>query len=264
MSLYGQDAKVTPSMLVGTKPIAASIQSFFGDNQLSTYMDQTNVLAELEHKRRVTAAGPGGIVKERATFSIREVHNSQYAKFDPVTSPESANIGVVLQLSILARVNEFGFLESPYRAVIKEVENKKTKLVNRILNQDIKDIAKKGTLITTEIADKIVARKEIKKIKVVPFISEEIKYFDALEEESRYISIPSIKTDKHCNILESLVPIRNKGDFVLEDVNLLDYVDVLTYQQAGLGMALIPFVSHDEAMRALAGANMQRQGVPLV
>ena len=264
MSLYGQDAKVTPSMLVGTKPIAASIQSFFGANQLSTYMDQTNVLAELEHKRRVTAAGPGGIVKERATFSIREVHNSQYAKFDPVTSPESANIGVVLQLSILARVNEFGFLESPYRAVIKEVENKKTKLVNRILNQDIKDIAKKGTLITTEIADKIVARKEIKKIKVVPFISEEIKYFDALEEESRYISIPSIKTDKHCNILESLVPIRNKGDFVLEDVNLLDYVDVLTYQQAGLGMALIPFVSHDEAMRALAGANMQRQGVPLV
>ena len=125
MSLYGQDAKVTPSMLVGTKPIAASIQSFFGANQLSTYMDQTNVLAELEHKRRVTAAGPGGIVKERATFSIREVHNSQYAKFDPVTSPESANIGVVLQLSILARVNEFGFLESPYRAVIKEVENKR-------------------------------------------------------------------------------------------------------------------------------------------
>jgi DNA-directed RNA polymerase subunit beta len=264
MSLYGQDAKVTPSMLVGTKPIAASIQSFFGANQLSTYMDQTNILSELENKRKVTAAGPGGIVKERATFSIREVHNSQYAKFDPVTSPESSNIGVVVQLAILAKVNEYGFLESPYRRVIKEVNNRKEDLKNRILNQDIKGIGKKGKKITKEIAEKIAQKKDIKTVKVVPFISEEVKYFDALEEESKYISLPSINTDEHNNILESLVPARNKGDFILEDVNLLDCVDVLTYQQAGLGMALIPFVSHDEAMRALAGANMQRQGVPLV
>ncbi len=264
MSLYGQDAKVTPSMLVGTKPIAASIQSFFGANQLSAFMDQTNVLAELENKRKVTAAGPGGIVKDRATFSIREVHNSQYAKFDPVTSPESANIGVVTQLSILARVNDYGFLESPYRRVLKEVKNNKVSLLNRILNEDIKGIAKKGTEITKELAEKISSKKDIKSIKVTPFISEEVDYFDALEEEGKYISIPSVKTDQHNNILEALVPVRYKGDFILEDVNLVDYVDVLTYQQAGLGMALIPFVSHDDAMRALAGANMQRQGVPLV
>ncbi|MDY0097330.1 MAG: DNA-directed RNA polymerase subunit beta [Candidatus Dojkabacteria bacterium] len=264
MSLYGQDAKVTPSMLVGTKPIAASIQSFFGANQLSAFMDQTNVLAELENKRKVTAAGPGGIVKDRATFSIREVHNSQYAKFDPVTSPESANIGVVTQLSILARVNGYGFLESPYRRVLKEVKNNKGNLLNRILNEDIKGVAKKGTEITKELADKISSKKDIKSVKVTPFISEEVDYFDALDEESKYISIPSVKTDEHNNILEALVPVRYKGDFILEDVNLVDYVDVLTYQQAGLGMALIPFVSHDDAMRALAGANMQRQGVPLV
>ena len=264
MSLYGQDAKVTPSMLVGTKPIAASIQSFFGANQLSAFMDQTNVLAELENKRKVTAAGPGGIVKDRATFSIREVHNSQYAKFDPVTSPESANIGVVTQLSILARVNDYGFLESPYRRVLKEVKNNKVSLLNKILNEDIKGVAKQGTEITKELAEKISAKKDIKSIKVVPFISEEVDYFDALDEESKYISIPSVKTDQHNNILEALVPVRYKGDFILEDVNLVDYVDVLTYQQAGLGMALIPFVSHDDAMRALAGANMQRQGVPLV
>jgi len=264
MSLYGQDAKVTPSMLVGTKPIAASIQSFFGANQLSAFMDQTNILAELENKRKVTAAGPGGIVKDRATFSIREVHNSQYAKFDPVTSPESANIGVVTQLSILARVNEYGFLESPYRRVLKEVKNNKANLLNRILNEDIKGIAKKDEEITEKIAEKITAKKDIKSVKVKPFISEEVDYFDALDEESKYISIPSVKTDQYNNILEALVPVRYKGDFILEDVNLVDYVDVLTYQQAGLGMALIPFVSHDDAMRALAGANMQRQGVPLV
>ncbi len=264
MSLYGQDAKVTPSMLVGTKPIAASIQSFFGANQLSTFMDQTNILAELENKRKVTAAGPGGIVKERATFSIREVHNSQYAKFDPVTSPESSNIGVVTQLSILARVNEFGFLESPYRRVKKEVKNSKAEILNRILDEDIKGVGKSGVLITKEIAEKISAKKDIKSIKVKPFISEEVDYLDALDEEKMYISIPSVNTDEYNNILEVMVPVRHLGDFILEDVNLVDHVDVLTYQQAGLGMALIPFVSHDEAMRALAGANMQRQGVPLV
>jgi len=264
MSLYGQDAKVTPSMLVGTKPIAASIQSFFGANQLSTFMDQINILAELENKRKVTAAGPGGIVKERATFSIREVHNSQYAKFDPVTSPESANIGVVTQLSILARINKYGFLESPYRKVIKEVKNKKADLLNRILDEPIPGIAKKGITITEEVAEKFSTQKNIKSVKVTPFVSEEIDYLDSLDEEDKYISIASIQTDEHNNITEALAPVRHEGDFLLEDVNLVTHVDVLTYQQAGLGMALIPFVSHDDAMRALAGANMQRQGVPLI
>jgi len=264
MSLYGQNAKVTPSMLVGTKPIAASIQSFFGANQLSTYMDQTNILSELENKRKVTAAGPGGIVKERATFSIREVHNSQYAKFDPVTSPESSNIGVVTQLAILARVNEYGFLEAPYRRVLKEVKTTKKSLLNRILDETIKGVAKKGDLIDKDITDKLASKKSIKTVKVKPFISEEVEYFDSLDEEDKYITIPSIKTDEHNNVLEALVPVRHGGDFVLEDISLVDFVDVLTYQQAGLGMALIPFVSHDEAMRALAGANMQRQAVPLV
>lgn len=264
MSLYGQDAKVTPSMLVGTKPIAASIQSFFGANQLSTFMDQTNILAELENKRKVTAAGPGGIIKDRATFSIREVHNSQYSKFDPVTSPESSNIGVVTQLAILARINEYGFLESPYRKVLSEVKNSKGDLLNRVLDESITGIAKKGSLITKEIAEKISSKKDIKSVKVKPFISEEYDYFDSLDEEGKYISIASIQTDDYNNITESLVPVRHEGDFILEDVNLVTHVDVLTYQQAGLGMALIPFVSHDDAMRALAGANMQRQGVPLV
>jgi DNA-directed RNA polymerase subunit beta len=264
MSLYGQDAKVTPSMLVGTKPIAAAIQSFFGANQLSAFMDQTNILAEIENKRKVTAAGPGGIVKDRATFSIREVHNSQYAKFDPVTSPESANIGVVVQLAILARINDFGFLEAPYRRVVKEVDNKVKSLQNRILNEEIKGVGKVGDALTDAKIKKLTAIKSKKTVSVVPFLSEEIDYLDSLDEESMYISIASVKTDENHNMLETLVPVRHKGGFVLEDVNLVDHVDVLTYQQAGLGMALIPFVSHDDAMRALAGANMQRQGVPIV
>ena len=264
MSLYGNDAKVTPSMLVGTKPIAAAIQSFFGSNQLSSFMDQTNILAELENKRKVTAAGPGGITKERATFSIREVHKSQYAKFDPVTSPESANIGVVTQLSVLAHINEFGFLEAPYRIVKSEVSNSAKELERRILNEDIKGIGVIGEEIKGALLTKLVAKKTLKKVKVKPFLSKDIEYLDAKIEEEKYIGPASLKIDENWNILETFVAARHDGDFILEDVNLLTHVDALTYQQAGLGMSLIPFVSHDESMRALTGSNMQRQGVPLV
>jgi len=268
MSLYGQDAKVTPSMLVGTKPIAASIQSFFGANALSSFMDQTNILSELENKRKVTAGGPGGITKERATFSIREVHNSHYSKFDPVTSPESANIGVVTQLAMLARINEFGFLEAPYRRVSKVVKNNKATLEGRILSENVvsgkKTIAKADTTVDKALAEKIAAEKEIKEVKVKSFISDEVVYFDAMDEEGFYISSATVKTDEQGNITDKLVPVRHKGDFVLEDVTAVDFVDVLAGQQAGLGMALVPFVSHNDAMRALTGANQQRQAVPLI
>jgi DNA-directed RNA polymerase subunit beta len=268
MSLYGQDAKVTPSMLVSTKPVSVAMQQFFGANQLSSFMDQTNILSELENKRKVTAAGPGGILKERATFSIREVHQSHYSRFDPVTSPESANIGVVTQLAMLARVNEYGFLEAPYRKVVSEVKSTIKDLTNRILDEDIKDgkkvIAKRGTKLDEDFARKISEIKEIKKVKVRPFVTSEIEYFDALDEEKRYVGATSINMDEDENILDNTVAVRHNGDFVVVDYSLIDHIDVLTYQQAGLGMALIPFVAHDDAMRALTGANMQRQAVPLV
>jgi DNA-directed RNA polymerase subunit beta len=264
MSLYGNDAKVTPSMLVGTKPIAASILSFFGSNQLSTFMDQTNILSELENKRKVTAAGPGGITKERATFSIREVHTSQYAKFDPVTSPESANIGVVTQLAMLAHINEYGFLEAPYRVVKDEVKTTKTDMEGRILNEKIKGVGDIGDVIEGTVLDKLYEKKKIKSVKVKPYLSDEIEFLDAKVEEEGYIGPASVDTDDNGNVIATLVPVRHEGDFLLEDVNNLTHVDVLTNQQAGLGMSLIPFVSHDESMRALTGSNMQRQGVPLL
>jgi len=225
MSLYGNDAKVTPSMLVGTKPIAASILSFFGSNQLSTFMDQTNILSEMENKRKVTAGGPGGIAKQRATFSIREVHNSHYSKFDPVTSPESSNIGVVVQLAMLARINEFGFLEAPYRRVENEVSNKKTNLINRILGETIRDgkklVAKNGEKVDEKLAEKIVKIKDLKEIKVRPFITENIEYLDAMDEEKYYISTATIATDEYNNIMDSLIPVRHGGDFMIEDANIV-------------------------------------------
>ena len=268
MSLYGQDAKVTPAMLVSTKPVSVAMQSFFGANQLSSFMDQTNILSELENKRKVTAAGPGGILKERATFSIREVHKSHYSRFDPVTSPESSNIGVVTQLAMLARVNEYGFLEAPYRKVLNHVKNNSKSLLNRILDENVLNgkntVAEKGTKIDETLAEKISKVKSIKDIKVRPFITSEIEYFDALDEEKEYIGATSIKTDEDNNVTDTTIAVRHEADFVIVDYSLLTYVDVLTYQQAGLGMALIPFVAHDDSMRALTGANMQRQAVPLV
>ncbi len=268
MSLYGQDAKVTPSMLVSTKPVSASIQSFFGANALSSFMDQINILSELENKRKVTAGGPGGITKERATFSIREVHNSHYSKFDPVTSPESSNIGVVTQLAMLAKINEFGFLEAPYRKVCHEVSNKKGDLLNRTLLEDLtvgkKKIASAGDLVDEKLAAKISETKEIKNVKVKPFLTDSIEYLDAMEEENHFISTATISTDEFGNINDSMVPVRHKGDFMIENVDMVNYVDAFASQQAGLGMALIPFVSHNDAMRALTGANQQRQAVPLV
>ncbi len=268
MSLYGQDAKVTPSMLVSTKPISASIQSFFGANALSTFMDQANILSELENKRKVTAGGPGGIAKERATFSIREVHNSHYSKFDPVTSPESANIGVVTQLAMLARINEFGFLEAPYKKVLNKVKNTQKDLLNRIIAEDVvvgkKKIAKVGDVVNEKLAAAISKEKSLKEISIKPFVTEEIEYLDAMDEEEYYISTATIKKDEFGNILDTLLPVRYKGDFFLETAEIVSYIDALASQQAGLGMALIPFVSHNEAMRALTGANQQRQAVPLI
>lgn len=268
MSLYGHDAKVTPSMLVSTKPIGASIQSFFGANALSSFMDQENILSELENKRKVTAGGPGGIAKERATFSIREVHNSHYSKFDPVTSPESANIGVVTQLAMLARINEFGFLEAPYRKVLKSVKNDKKELENRVLSKDLvvgkKVLAKAGTMIDKALAENIAKEKSIKEVEVRPFTTEQIDYLDAMQEEQHYISTAIVNKDEYGNILDTLLPVRHSGDFSLEDVTMVTYVDAFASQEAGLGMALIPFVSHNDAMRALVGANQQRQAVPLI
>lgn len=268
MSMYGQDAKLTPSMLISTKPVSAAMQAFFGSNQLSAFLEQANILSELENKRKVTAAGPGGLVKERATFSVREVHNSHYSRFDPVTSPESQSIGVVTQLAVMAKVNEYGFIEAPYRKVVNKVANDGKSAVNRMPLEDIKVgksvVAKVGRLIDATTAKKLKDVELLKEISVTAFVTNTVEYLDAKSEEEGVVSVATLKQDEYGNITEALVPARHSGGFILEDVQNITHVDVLSSQQAGLGMALIPFVAHDDSMRALAGSNMQRQGVPLV
>ncbi len=269
MSKYRQDVKLTPSMVLGLKPIAAGVLSFFGQNQLSVFMDQTNILSELENKRRITAAGPGGITKERAPFSLREVHHSQYSRICSVTTPESNSVGVVNQLATFAKINKYGFIESPYKKVMHVAMNDGKDCVNRILKTDIEDsdgevLAEAGTQIDKTLAKKLKKEYENDEIAVRAYYLDEIEYLDASSEDDFNISTCVVETDEYSNILDDLVSVKYSGDFVLKDPGSVDFIDIVPSQQAGLGFGLIPFGANDHSRRTLMGSNHQRQGVPLL
>ncbi len=225
MSLAGPMAEdLTPMQLVNARPIIASINDFFRTSQLSTILDQTNPLAEVDNLRRLTVMGVGGISRERASFSIRDINASQYGRICPVRSPEGPNIGLVTYMSLYARVNEYGFLETPYRKVEKITKGGKTTV--RITN--------------------------------------EIVYLDAGDEQYHYITHAGIAIDNEGVITQERVPVRYKGEFLETDAHFVEYVDVVPRQVVGVPASLIPFLAHDEANRALMGTHMQCQAVPLV
>lgn len=268
MSMYGEDAKLTPTMLISMKPVSAAILSFFGSSALSMFMDQANILSELENKRKVTASGPGGLTKERATFSVREVHHSHYARFDPVTSPESQAIGVVNQLAMFGKINEFGFIEAPYKTVSQTVKNNGKAAIGRLAHDSIKSggkvVVRAGATIDKASAEKLAKDKDLKEVPVRSYVGGKTEYVDASGELEQVITMSGVKMDENGNILEVLVPIRHRGDFLIQDVQKVNMIDVIPAQQAGVGMALIPFVAHNDSKRALTGSNQQRQAVPLL
>ncbi len=267
MSTYGADELLTPSRLVNTRPISGVLNHFFGSSSLSRYMDQENILSELSIKRRVTSGGEGGLTKQSATFSVRDVHGSHYSRFCPVETPEGPMIGVVSHMSVYSRINEFGFLEAPYRKVQKVVKANLEELVGRILNQKIEDKNKviflEGTKIDEDIARKIISLK-IKEVQVKPFITKEMDYLPPDGEMTYKIGPATIVTDENNNILENAIFVRFEQSYRSVSVDELDYVDVNPGQIAGLGLSLIPFAAHDDPTRTLMGANMQRQAVPLL
>ncbi len=209
---------VTPQTLINTKPITSSIREFFGSSQLSQFMDQTNPLSELTHKRRVSALGPGGLSRERAGFEVRDVHYTHYGRLCPIESPEGPNIGLISALSSFAIINEYGFVETPYRVV-----NKKE---NKVTNQVI--------------------------------------YMSADDEEGARIAQASEPLDKNGHFVNTKVKVRHLDDIEEVSPDKVDYVDVSPKQLVSVGAAMIPFLEHDDAHRALMGANMQRQAVPLL
>ncbi len=255
---------VVPGQLINPRPVAAAVKEFFSSSQLSQFMDQVNPLAELEHKRRLSAMGPGGLTRERAGFEVRDVHHSHYGRICPIETPEGPNIGLVGHLATYARVNEYGFLETPYLIVKHEVAAKKEDLVNRILRENIEGVAKKGEHLTEALAEKVAAKKKGGDVLVMPFVSLEIEYLNAIVEDRKIIAHAGVSLDDHRNINEIQVEARVKGHPETIEAEAVDYIDVSVKQCISIATALIPFLEHDDANRALMGSNMQRQAVSCV
>ncbi|MGB4070143.1 MAG: DNA-directed RNA polymerase subunit beta, partial [bacterium] len=217
MSIQDVDV-ITPQALINIRPVVAAIKEFFGSSQLSQFMDQTNPLAELTHKRRLSALGPGGLSRERAGFEVRDVHYSHYGRMCPIETPEGPNIGLISSLSTYARVNEYGFIETPYRRVDKE----------------------KGV------------------------VTEEIVYLSAHEEDEYVIAQANEPLDKEGRFINERVTVRDADRIIEVPREEVDFMDVSPKQLVSVATALIPFLEHDDANRALMGSNMQRQAVPLL
>jgi DNA-directed RNA polymerase subunit beta len=212
---------ITSASLINARPVVAAIKEFFGSSQLSQFMDQTNPLAELTHKRRLSALGPGGLSRERAGFDVRDVHQSHYGRICPIETPEGPNIGLIGSLATFARVNEFGFIETPFRRVYKD---------------------EKGT----------------------PWVSDEIVFLSADEEDKYTVAQANAPVDKEGHFAVAHVACRTRHTFKDLPIGDVDYMDVSPKQIVSIATALIPFLEHDDANRALMGSNMQKQAVPLL
>ncbi|MCL2777917.1 MAG: DNA-directed RNA polymerase subunit beta [Polyangiaceae bacterium] len=216
MSMSQEIDTLMPHDLINAKPVSAVVKEYFGSSQLSQFMDQTNPLSEVTHKRRLSALGPGGLTRERAGFEVRDVHPTHYGRICPIETPEGPNIGLIASLSTFARVNEYGFVETPYRR------------------------AGEGS------------------------VTREVQWYSALEEEAKYIAQASVGIDDKGKFKDSLVSARLNGDYQMVAPDMIQLMDVSPNQMVSVAAALVPFLEHDDANRALMGANMQRQAVPLI
>ncbi len=258
----------TPSTLVNNRAVTAAIREFFGSSRLSQFMDQTNPLSELTHKRRLSALGPGGFSRDRAGFEVRDVHHSHYGRVCPIETPEGRNIGLITSLATYARVNEFGFIETPYRRVIKNLPNDSKELLNRIVREPVIDenekiVVDKDTVITKAVAAKL-AKLATCEIQIVPWVSKDIQYLPADEEDKHIIAQANARLDDNDHFIDSQVEVRCAEKVAMENPDLVDYKDISTAQIVSTSTGLIPFLEHDDANRALMGSNMQRQAVPIV
>ncbi len=267
MSIIDPEA-ATPSALVNIRPVVAAMREFFGGSQLSQFMDQTNPLAELTHKRRLSALGPGGLSRERAGFDVRDVHHSHYGRICPIETPEGPNIGLIGSLATYSLVNEYGFIETPYRYLVKELPTNSPQLSGRTLRQAVKNrsgqvVAEAGTVVDAQLADRL-KRLSLQRVKVVPFVSDRIDYLSADKEENFTIAQANSRLNEKNEFSEEKVEVRRGGRFFFEKADKIDYMDVAPKQIVSVAASLIPFLEHDDANRALMGANMQRQAVPLL
>src|SRR6185295_2012038 len=257
MSVYQEMATAMPHDLINAKPVMASIREFFGSSQLSQFMDQTNPLSEITHKRRLSALGPGGLSRERAGFEVRDVHPTHYGRICPIETPEGPNIGLISSLSCYARINEFGFIESPYRKV---KDGRVTDYVRVINGGDTK--FKPNDHVPLEEVDKankrVGANGDKASYEPYPF------YLTAWEEDKHVVGQANIGLDENGYIVNERNAARKAGEFILAHRDEIEYVDVSPKQLVSVAASLIPFLENDDANRALMGSNMPRQSVPLL
>ena len=258
MSVYQEMSTAMPHDLVNAKPVMAAIREFFGSSQLSQFMDQTNPLSEITHQRRLSALGPGGLSRERAGFEVRDVHPTHYGRICPIETPEGPNIGLISSLSCYARINDYGFIESPYRRVKTGKVMDFVTVVNAgDSDHRVGDHIEKHEVLKTN-ADLKERRKRL--VDYEPFSF----YLSAWEEDRHVIAQANVELDDKQRIVGELVNARKAGNFVLVSRDEVDYIDVSPKQLVSVAASLVPFLEHDDANRALMGANMQRQSVPLL
>ncbi len=260
--------KATPNALINIRPVVAAMKEFFGGSQLSQFMDQTNPLAELTSKRRLSALGPGGLSRERAGFDVRDVHHSHYGRICPIETPEGPNIGLIGSLATYGRINDYGFIETPYRKVKRTVAWDDPDLTSYAAGADL--ATKAGAVIVAK-GDPITAagHAELKKQKaqafpIRPVVTDEIVYLAADEEEEHWVAQANATLDDEGHFLQDRVPCRHRDQFPEVAPDRIEYMDVSPKQVVSVATALIPFLEHDDANRALMGSNMQRQAVPLL
>ena len=271
MTTQAEPESATPASIMNVRPVVAAVREFFGGSQLSQFMDQTNPLAELTHKRRLSALGPGGLSRERAGFDVRDVHHSHYGRICPIETPEGPNIGLLGSLATYARTNEHGFIETPYRKVVSELPNTHHDLKGRTVSERIVDdsgklIVRAGKNLTTNMVKNIAALSN-RSIKIKPYASnepEDIIYLAADDEENHSICQANSILDEKNQFVSDRVEIRKGETFAMELPENVSYMDISPIQIVSVSAALIPFLEHDDANRALMGSNMQRQAVPLL
>jgi DNA-directed RNA polymerase subunit beta len=261
---------VTPTQLVNSRPITAALREFFASSQLSQFMDQTNPLAELAHKRRISAMGPGGLSRERASFDVRDVHPSHYGRICPIATPEGPNIGLVVHLATHAKINQYGFIESPLREVITELKNDGESAAGHLAGAEItesgsrKILVKAGEKITSSIAKAIKKNKDMADVPVRAFLGKKIEYFDAEDEQVLTYSPATTPMDDSGQFMEDTAGARAKSEPVSVSDQDVTHMDVSPQQIISVTTSLIPFLEHDDNTRASMGSNMLRQAVPLL
>ncbi|MDX1978648.1 MAG: DNA-directed RNA polymerase subunit beta [Bryobacteraceae bacterium] len=257
MSVYQEMSTAMPHDLVNAKPVMAAIREFFGSSQLSQFMDQTNPLSEITHKRRLSALGPGGLSRERAGFEVRDVHPTHYGRICPIETPEGPNIGLISSLSCFARINDYGFIESPYRRVLKGALVDDVRVLNPgDTNTKVNQVLDRGDM------EKL--NSSVKAGKQPAEYESHCDYLSAWEEDKYLIAQANVEIDEKGAIIHDLVNARKTGNFVLVHRDEIEYMDVSPKQLVSVAASLIPFLENDDANRALMGSNMQRQAVPLL